>query len=228
LDFHRLQHTHNSLEYFFLVFPILYLTVICFGIINYNKIRGSLYLKLFLIFITYSLITEILGYIFGVIFKRNSFFIYNTWNFINNYFFFFFFLGILGNGLKKQLLKFLILSYTVLSIIDLLFFTSFVENSMNVNIIIGSIIIVIAVLMYLTNLLENDTILYFKNSMFFWISLGVLLFNIGFVPVFVVAEFIEYKGAYRYISFALNILMNLIFIIGFIVSKKEYNFQNIK
>ena len=77
--------------------------------------------------------------------------------------------------------------------------------------------------MYLTNFLQNDIILNFKTSMFFWISLEVLLFNIDFVPVFIVAEFIEYNGAYRYISFALNILMNLIFITGFIVSEKEFN-----
>lgn len=211
------------MHYFFLVFPTLYLLVIFFGIINYKKISDSLFLKLFLVFIIYSLITEILGYVFGIILRINTFSIYNFWNLVNNYFYFFFFLALLENSFKIKLLKFLIIGYTLITIIDLAFFTSFIESSMNNNIIIGSIIIVIAILMYLSELLESDAILNLNKSMFFWISLGVFLFNIGFIPVFVIAEFIEYKGVYRYISFALNIIMSLCFTTGFIVSKKEFN-----
>ena len=62
-----------------------------------------------------------------------------------------------------------------------------------------------------------------KEYMFFWISLGVFLYVIVFIPVFIIAELIEYKGAFRYITFGLNIIMSLCFITGFIISKKEYN-----
>jgi len=211
------------LKYFFLIFPILYFFIIVFGLINYHKIRNSFYLNLFLIFIAYSLITEIAGNIFGLILKENSFFIYNTWNLINNYFYLFFFLGILKNSFKKKLVKYLMFIYTVLTIIDISFFTSFIERSMDNNIIIGSIVIVVTVMIYLTELLQDDTILNLKWSMFFWISLGALLFNIGFIPGFVIAEFIAYSGVFRVITLILNLLMTGCFITGFIVSKKEFN-----
>lgn len=113
--------------------------------------------------------------------------------------------------------------YTVLTIIDISFFTSFIERSMDNNIIIGSIVIVVTVMIYLTELLQDDTILNLKWSMFFWISLGALLFNIGSIPGFVIAEFIAYSGVFRVITLLLNILMTGCFITGFIVSKKEFN-----
>ncbi|MDD3722416.1 MAG: hypothetical protein PHW92_08005 [Lutibacter sp.] len=211
------------MEYLFFSYPILYFFVIVAGLINYHKIRNSFYLKLFLIFIAYSLATEIAGFIFGQILKSNSFFIYNTWNLINNYFYLFFFLGILKSALKKKLLKYLLGIYTVLTIIDISYFTNFIERSMDNNIIIGSIIIVVSVMVYLTELLQDDAILNLKESMFFWISLGVLLFNIGFIPVFVIAEFISYSGVFRIITLILNLLLTGCFITGFIVSKKEFN-----
>ncbi len=113
--------------------------------------------------------------------------------------------------------------YTVITIIDISFFTNFIERSMDYNIIIGSIIIVVVVLIYLTELLQDDAILNLKGSMFFWISLGALLFNIGFIPVFVIAEFISYSGVFRIITLILNLLMAGCFITGFIISKKEFN-----
>lgn len=59
--------------------------------------------------------------------------------------------------------------------------------------------------------------------MFFWISIGVLLYNIGFIPVFVIAELIDFRGVFMYITFALNIILSLCFISGFVISKKEFN-----
>ena len=81
----------------------------------------------------------------------------------------------------------------------------------------------ITVLIYFSELLQSDEIFNLKKSMVFWISLGVLLFNIGFIPVDIIAEFISFSGVFRIIALILNLLMLACFIAGFIVSKKEFN-----
>ena len=62
----------------------------------------------------------------------------------------------------------------------------------------------ITVLIYFSELLQSDEIFNLKKSMVFWISLGVLLFNIGFIPVDIIAEFISFSGVFRIIALILN------------------------
>ncbi|MDV7186562.1 hypothetical protein R3X25_04650 [Lutibacter sp. TH_r2] len=59
--------------------------------------------------------------------------------------------------------------------------------------------------------------------MFFWLSVGVLVINIGSIPVFVIGELIDWQGIFNYIILVLNLLMATSFITGFVVSKKELN-----
>lgn len=190
---------------------------------NYDKIRNSFYLKLFLIFIGYSLLIEILGFLFGFIFRVNNHVIYNSWGLVSHFFYMFFFLSQIKNKPRRKLIKCLIIIYFVFTIVEVSFFTNFLNQFLVKNEIIGSFLIMISVLMYFYELLKSDKILNLKESMFYWIGLGVLLFNVGFIPAYVVAEYISFGVAYRIITLILNLLMAGCFITGFIVSKKEYN-----
>lgn len=60
------------MKYLFIFYPLLYTVVLIIGLMNYNKIRSNLYLRLFLIFIAYSILTEILGLIVGIYFVWSS------------------------------------------------------------------------------------------------------------------------------------------------------------
>lgn len=208
-------------KYLFLIYPILYSIVLITGFINYSKIKNSLYLKLFLAFNAYSLLTEISGFIFGVMLKINTFPLFNTWNLVNHFFYLFFFLHLLKNTFKKNLIKFIIGSYALFTVIVIVFYYDFVNKFLYLNTVIGSILIVIAVLIYFSELLQSDEILSIKESMFFWISLGVLLFNIGFIPVYIIAEFISFGGIYNLVALFLNLLMVGCFVTGFILSEKS-------
>ncbi|MDP3313893.1 hypothetical protein [Lutibacter sp.] len=113
--------------------------------------------------------------------------------------------------------------YTLISIIDIAFFTNFILEHLNYNIIVSSILIVLSVMLYFIELLKSDAVLKLNTSIYFWISIGVLFFNIGMIPICVIAELINYNGVFDIIILSLNIIMAGCFITGFIVSKKEYN-----
>ena len=182
-----------------------------------------MYIKLFLIFIAYSLLTEISAFIIGVLLRINTFPIFNTWNLVNHFFYLFFFLHLLQNSLKRKIVIFIIGIYAVFTAVVIAFYVDFLSKFLSINSVIGSILIVISIMIYFSELLQSDEILNLKKSIYFWISLGVLLFNIGFIPVYIIAEFIVFGGVFKIITFLLNLLMISCFVTGFIVSKKEYN-----
>jgi hypothetical protein len=164
-----------------------------------------------------------MGYFVGIVYRKNTSLIYNLWNFLNSYFYFFFFLNLINNVFKRNIIKTIIVIYSIISIIDITFFSNFIEIGLNTNVIIGSTLIVIVVMLYFTELLKSEAVLSLKTSIYFWISLGVLFFNIGMIPIFVIARLIKYSGVYNIIILGLNILMAGFFITGFIISKKRLN-----
>lgn len=204
-------------------YPTIYFVIIIFGLFNYKKYRNNLFLNLFLYFLVYSFLTEVIGTYFGRVLLIKNNFIYNTWNIVNHLFYAFFFLSRVTTKNKRKLITGLIIFYILFSIINISFFKNYLNQVLINNIIIGSLLIVFVIMVYYTELLNSDAILSIKKSLFFWISIGVLLSNIILIPVWVFAEFFSYEGIYTYIILASNIIMSLCFITGFLISKKSHN-----
>lgn len=207
-------------KYFFIC---NYLLLIVLGFYNYKKIKESIPLKMFLVFLIYSFFTEVAGMFFAYYLKISTAFIYNSWNLVSYLFYTFFFLSKIGNKTKSAFIKGFAAIFIALFLINGLFFQNYVTHIFSNNIILGKILMIVTIMIYFTELLKSDLILNIKESLFFWISIGVFIYSIGFIPVFVVAEYISYQGAFRYITFGLNIIMSLCFITGFLISKKQYN-----
>lgn len=207
-------------KYFFIC---NYLLVIVIALYYYKKYNHNKQLLLFLAFLGYSLLTEISGTYIAFVLKINPAYIYNTWNVANFVFFALFFLSKIENVFKRNLIKGLLLLYTVFFLINLIFYQNFITTIFSYTIVLGNLLGAIIIMLYFGELLKSNLILNIKDSLYFWISIGVLIYNIGFIPVFVIGEYIDYTGVFRYVTFALNILMAASFIIGFIASKKEFN-----
>lgn len=200
-----------------------YFVIIAFGLFFYKKYAHNTPLKLFLYFLIYSFFTEAAGTYFSFVLKKPTFFIYHTWIILSLYFYGLFFLARIKNLKARAVIKGSLVLYLIYTIINITFFKDFVHESLIGNIIIGRILIVIFVLFYFSELLNSDAILNIKKSLFFWISIGVLCYNIGFIPVYVIGKYISFGGVFRYIAYGLNIIMGACFISGFLMSKKEYN-----
>lgn len=207
-------------KYFFIV---NYFVLILLAIFYNKKYINNFYLKLFIYFIMYSFLSEVVGAYFAYYQKISTNFINNTWNIVNHLFYAFFFLSGVASLRKRKVITGIIISYILFSIINILFFRDYFDQMLLNNILFGSILIVFVIMIYYSELLSGDAILNIKHSLFFWISVGVLLSNIILIPVWVFAEFFSYQGIFRFLIFASNIIMSLCFITGFIISKKEFN-----
>ncbi len=207
-------------KYFFIC---NYLLLIVVGLYNYKKIKDSLPLKMFLFFLVYSFFTELTGMILAFYLKVSTAFIYNSWNIVSYLFYTYFFLSKIENKTKGLYIKGFAILFVALFLINALFFQNYLNYIFKNNIILGKILMIVVIMIYFTELLKSDLILNIKKSLFFWVSIGVFIYSIGFIPVFVVAEYISYQGAFRYITIGLNIAMSLCFVTGFLISKKQYN-----
>ena len=204
-------------------YTLNYLLLIVLGLIYYKKYNFNLQLKLFLFFLVYSFFTEAIGYYVAHIVKGNTAVIYNSWNVVSFLFYSYFFLSKIKNKTNKTILKIITVSFIALFILNGIFFRNYLEKVFIENVVFGKIALAVIVIIYFTELLKSDAILNIKKSMYFWISIGILMYSIGFIPVYVVAEYISYSIIFRYITLGLNIIMSCCFITGFVLSKKEYN-----
>lgn len=201
----------------------IYAITLLFSVFCYKKYNHNLQLKLWVLFLGYSFVNEIIGFYFGYIVGVRNYVLSNTWSLVSAFFYMLFFLNSIKSTTKRKLIISFISIFAIYNIISILFYRDYQNQYFVDSYILGELFIVLTIMIYYAELLKIDSILNFKNSLFFWISIGVLIFNIGIIPVFVIAELIDYQGVFRYIILGLNIVMTLSFITGFLISKKEYN-----
>lgn len=193
------------------------------GTIFYYKYKHT-FLKYFLILLWYIALNEIIGrFLHERSILRNNVILYNVYLLIN-----FSFLLVLfktyvkKTNHKKWILAFLITYITSISI-DVFLKDYFLEIQI-IPFIIGGIFIIISIFFYFLEILNTNKVLYVSKNLLFWISVGLLLYFAGKIPIRIIRNYwkeILYFNETRVVEFILGIIMNICFIIGFICSKKD-------
>ncbi len=202
------------------IFSVLSFVTFFTGVLAYNKYKNS-YLKYFLFFIFYVFLTELFGYYTGFILRKSTFYIYNIYVFFSTIFYLTLFKFYIKNN--KFYINLMLIAFILFYFYNILFLQKTLQTSQTYSIILAGIFIVISIIILLIELLNSDKILKINKLLLFWISIGVLLFYSGILPIYVVVDLLNYQGLFDYIILGLNIVMYGCFITGFIVSKKEYN-----
>jgi len=202
------------------------------GTIYFYKYKHT-HLKYFLFLLWYITITEFIGWYASeydvlVYFDENGV-DYNHWLYNQLYFIFFnvvlmIYLKSIKNSKQKKWIKFFILSYIIISIINWLFIQSFAFEMSELPYVVGSIFLIITIIFYLIQLLKSDSIIIFHKALLFWISIGLLVFHAGTIPFSL--EYNDYSllpfiHNLFLIIYILALIMYLTFTFGFIWSKKE-------
>ena len=211
---------HNMPKYIYIV---IYLISVIVGVANYGKIKGTK-TSYFLYFLLLGLITESLGYYIGFYAEyRNTFPVYNIYGFVRFIFYFIFFSSFIENIAKKKTVRLILVSYVTVAFVNFIFFQpSIFEYQLRTS-IYGSFCFIITIIIYLIDLFNRDIILNLKHVLLFWVSIGNLLFFIGWLPVVVLSVYLNFDGIWDYTVLTLNIIMHTCFIIGFLWIKRKYN-----
>lgn len=190
------------------------------GTVYYHKYKHT-FLKYFIGFLWFTVFIEIFGHVQGFIITGSTFYIYNIYIFVSTVFYLLIYIRYLKRNLTG---KILLILFILFSLINVLFIQKTIWISQTYPLLLGSLFISISVILFFIQLLNSDIILKINKLLIFWISIGLLLFYIGIIPIFVMADFFNYFGLFDYIILTLNVIMYGCFIFGFIVSKKSYNF----
>lgn len=130
-------------------------------------------------------------------------------------------------GIKEKRIVVLCMAiYAAAFIADQLYFSNRKYFFVSFSYCIGNFCLVMAVISFFIQFARGREIIYFRSSLLFWMSLGLLIFYLGTLPYFGLLSFLYNKYreiffGYTYIMFVLNWMMYLLFIAGFVWTKKN-------
>lgn len=186
------------------------------GTINYKKF-ASKYTAYFLFFLWYIVLAETTS----VILKKYGY--SNTWIYVIYTFLEFNILLLMYKSITKlKFTKKLILLFIVL--INIIYFIEVYKQGFTINTsittVVGSIFLSIVLILYLKEFLYSDKILNYSRSLYFWITLGSLVYYLGSVPFQAMTNYLKNRDLI-YLQISLAVFAQVCVIIGFLWSKKE-------
>ena len=186
------------------------------GTINYKKF-ASKYTAYFLFFLWYIVLAETTS----VILKKYGY--SNTWIYVVYTFLEFNILLLMYKSITKlKFTKKIILLFIVL--INIIYFIEVYKQGLTINTsittVVGSIFLSIVLILYLKEFLYSDKILNYSRSLYFWITLGSLVYYLGSVPFQAMTNYLKNRNLI-YLQISLAVFAQVCVIIGFLWSKKE-------
>lgn len=146
--------------------------------------------------------------------------IYNIYSVIFYLYFFFIYKFYIENESIKKKIQYASILFLVVATINP-FFQDFVASAQTGTYVFGGLVILGCTACYFIQLFATKTGLRWKNNLLFWISLGLTVFYIGYLPIKIMRQVHVINGTFegpnaRLIQYALIIAMYSCIIIGFI------------
>lgn len=231
------------LKYYLEITKSVELVALAIGVFRFRKFKNTP-IQYFILFIVYSVIVEIGGGIpvylrpgglledYGSLLKYR-FFYSNYWWYglfwtIGSVLFWsFFYQKIIRNKTYKQLLNFSTYVFVIcVSVYTIMHINQFFITVLTFNKMFGSIIILMAIVLYFLNVLQSDIILTFYKSIYFYISLALFFWWIITMPLYFYQRFIyfenmELRMLINSIRLFTNIFMYGIFALSLLLCKPE-------
>lgn len=165
----------------------------------------------------------------GTFFEEN-YWLYNPFIILSFAFYVYYFRSYIKKGLWRKTFNYLIVSYVVFSILNLMVSDIYLKGFSKFSTIVGSLLVFSTVVVFYFEILKTDAILNLKRFLPLYISVGILVFNFCITPIDIFSEYFESKNHF-YVRFKANIYLfaNIFlystYIIGFIIcsrKKKSY------
>jgi len=215
----------------FTVFYIVSLTTLI-SFFYYKKFNDSIY-KYFLYFLSWTFIIELIYFIVIATYFQtdelilNPYIYYNIHILVSYIFYFYFYSSLSKNNRNKKMINIFIILFSLFSVFNYLILDqNITDKKLNINnIIVGSVFLLITIILFLIEIINNEKIVFnIYKSFIFWISIGLLLFYIGILPIMISTEYLNYNITYTVILNSLNVIMYGSFIIGMVKSETKYNY----
>ncbi len=206
------------------IFLALYVIVFIISILKFPLYKNTPLKFLPLIFF-FTILAEYLGKYLTHLGKIHlNIFVHNIYYLVHFSFFFYVFMKVIDNIRFKKYIG-ICLGVFLLFFFNDTVFTGIFENSFTKTYIAGAGILVVCIILYYVNILQSSQVLVIKNDLLFWVSVGLFLFYIGYIPIKIIRTWFYKPDSFfeilLIIQFSLIIIMCLFFLTGFLWMKKK-------
>ncbi|MEX0287893.1 MAG: hypothetical protein AB3N14_02190 [Flavobacteriaceae bacterium] len=192
-------------------------------------------LKYFPILLMYTLLNETFGVliyvneqislIFSEFFSFYNWAIYNIYGIIFYLYFFYVYWCYLTSKHQRRFITYSAIIYAVASIVNP-FFQNFMFESQLYSYILGALLLCGCTILYFKDLKLNYGKWFLKRDLLSWISLGILIFYVGYIPIKILRHYEVFDTTpsslmVRKIHWALILIMYGCFIIGFLIMRRR-------
>lgn len=201
----------------------LYMVVFIISLIRLPLYKDTPLKFLPLIFFI-TVVAEYAGYIFKELDHGVNLIVYNIYYLLHFTFFSYVFMKMIDNVRFKGYIKVGMAVFWLFYLGDLIF-TGITQGSFAASYIAGAGVLVFCIILYYISILESSLVLVVKNDLLFWVSVGLFLFYIGYLPIKIVRSwfynFNKFFELLQVIQFSLIIVMYVFFLAGFLWMKRR-------
>lgn len=193
------------------------------AIVFYRKYKHTA-LRFFPLILAYVFLNEIVADLIYSYLGGKINLLYTIYNVI----FFLFFYYVFWNFVKKpgfrKLIKFATIIYVLACFVNP-FYKDIIDTPQLFSYTVGACLLIFCIILYYIEILSTDRILLINQELLFWISIGLLLFYVGYLPIKLTRHYSASDAnefiTLRVVQFILIIIMNGCFIFGFLWTKKK-------
>jgi len=192
------------------------------AILFYGKYKHTV-LKYFAWILVYTILNDICAlYVYKL--YGNNVVLYNIYSFIYFLYLYYVFWDFVESKVYKRWIVYCICIFLLASLINA-FTANFIFEDQLIAYIIGACLVIFCIILYYIEILSDSRVLHIKEDLLFWVSIGLLLFYVGYIPIMISREFFSNNSDLFVTLFnvqrILIIIMNSCFIIGFLWTKKK-------
>lgn len=208
-------------QYLLYVLNILPFGAAITATIYLNKYKASQE-RYFIYFLWFTLAVEFTGIVLRDFMGIENIWLYNLYMLISFLFYYFWYFSILQKVIFRRAILIFSFIFVIMALWNLAY-QSWSEYH-QYTFVLGAMFTLFCTLFHFWQLLYSDEVLNITRKLSFWISTGLLLFNMGMIPLMLLSEYFNFTGVKYYLLTAiLNIILYGCYIIGFLWTKEKYN-----
>ncbi|MCG2461826.1 hypothetical protein K8352_13790 [Flavobacteriaceae bacterium F89] len=192
-------------------------------------------LKFLPVLLLYTFLNELLGEIvadstiyslsFQDMYSNYNIVIYNIYNVVFFLYFYYIFWSYLEKKIHRKSIAIGSVVFMVTSLVNP-FLQNLVIEPQLYSYVVGAVLLICCIILYFIEILGSSKILYVKEDLLFWISIGLLLFYVGYIPIkltryFFAIENVDVYMNLRRVHLILIVIMYGCFITGFLWMKRR-------
>lgn len=203
------------------VITVLELTAATLATVTFPKYKHTKE-RNFRYFLWFTVAVELLGTLLRLT-DHPNYWLYNLFMIISFLFYLHWYYTVLENKMLKQVIVLFAIIFLSVGVWNASKET--VNSYYELTFVVGAVFTLVCTVFHFWQLLNSDEVLVVKHRLSFWISTGLLLFNMGMIPFMLLSDYFNFIGSGYYVTtiVALNVLLYGCYIIGFLWVKERHN-----